>query len=393
MQHEILPAPPYANAVIVLADGTYKYGRGVGFQQSTVGELCFNTSMTGYQEVLTDPSYAGQLITFTFPHIGNVGTNKEDIEARKAYAAGLILREPVTYASNYRSESHFANWLEENELTGIYGVDTRGLTRHIRHHGPQNAVIYYGKEGDDFDIPGLIEQARAHPSLKGMELAKAASHGSRYSWDETRWRHGESFGKSDGSGPHIVAIDYGEKLNILRCLADHQCKVTVMPGTASADDIMKLSPDGVFLSNGPGDPAATAEYAVPVIQALMDADIPIFGICLGHQLLALACGAATEKMQQGHRGANHPVKNLQNGQVEITSQNHGFVVSHGSLPEAVETTHISLFDGTIEGLRHKHKPVFSVQYHPESSPGPHDSMYLFEDFLTMIAQHQSQQAA
>lgn len=378
--------PEHLNAALVLADGTTLYGRGVGKYGTTVGEICFNTSMTGYQEVLTDPSYAGQIITFTFPHIGNTGTNDEDIESREVLARGLILREPITYASNYRNTRHFGHWLEEHDVTGLYGIDTRWLTQHIRHQGPQNAVIHFRKEEEAFDIEALQQMAQNHPSLKGMEMAREASHGSRYSWKESRWISGVGFGSSDGSGPHIVAIDYGEKLNILRCLANLNCKVTVVPADTPAEEILKLKPEGIFLSNGPGDPAATAEYAVPIIQKLVDSGLPVFGICLGHQLLALACGASTEKMQQGHRGANHPVKNLKTGAVEITSQNHGFVVSHGSLPESVETTHISLFDGTIEGLRVKGKPVFSVQYHPESSPGPHDSLYLFEDFLGMIQQ-------
>ncbi len=376
--------PDHLNAVLMLADGNLFFGRGVGAHGDSLGEICFNTSMTGYQEVMTDPSYAGQIIVFTFPHIGNVGTNDEDIESEKTYLSGVVLREPITYSSNFRSEQNLASWLADKGIVGITGVDTRRLTRHIRLSGPQNAVICHLKEGEKFDFAVLRQKLQQHPSLEGLDLASSVTSGQVYEWQQTRWKLGCGYGTGAADGMHVVAVDYGEKLNILRCLASLNCKITVVPAKSTAADILKYKPDGVFLSNGPGDPAATGEYAVPVIKELIASGKAVFGICLGHQMLALALGAKTEKMRQGHRGTNHPVHNLETGKVEITSQNHGFVVSHGSLPENVKTTHISLFDGTIEGLRLQDKPVFSVQYHPESSPGPHDSMYLFEQFVEMM---------
>lgn len=372
-------------ALLLLADGSHFYGYGIGKKGITSGEVCFNTGMTGYQEVLSDPSYAGQIITFTFPHIGNVGTNHEDIETGNIAARGLIVREPITEASNFRSTSHLQAWLEQVGVTGISGIDTRALTRKIRMNGAQNVMIVHAEAGQLPAPESLLAELQAMPSLKGMELAASVMGDVYGNWDETRWKLGESFGQTRGNGFHVVALDFGEKRNILRCLADLDCRLTVVPGNTSAADILALQPDGVFLSNGPGDPAATGEYAIPTLQALIQSNTPIFGICLGHQLLGLAMGATTEKMHQGHRGANHPVKDLQTGAVEITSQNHGFMVAHGSLPDDVEVTHISLFDGTIEGIKHRSKPVFSVQYHPESSPGPHDSHYLFRRFLDLMA--------
>lgn len=376
------------NALLLLADGTVFYGWGVGEIGEASGEICFNTGLTGYQEVLTDPSYAGQIVTFTFPHIGNVGANNEDIESISPAVRGLVIRENITEPSNFRSESHVQAWLEEKSITGICGIDTRRLTRHIRTNGAQNAIIAHVAAGAELpEIADLAATLKETPSLAGLDLAEGVSCTSAYDWTETRWSLEQGHGESTGEGYHIVAIDYGEKLNILRSLASRNCKVTVVPARATADDILALNPDGIFLSNGPGDPAATAKYASSTIKALVDADIPVFGICLGHQLMATMFGATTEKMHQGHRGANHPVRDEQTGVVEITSQNHGFVVSHAGLPDCLEVTHISLFDGTIEGVRHKTKPAFSVQYHPESSPGPHDSQYLFDRFMGMIEDH------
>ena len=378
---------PRHTALLLLADGTLFYGFGTGRPGVVTGEICFNTAMTGYQEVLTDPSYYGQVVTFTFPHIGNVGANDEDIESKGITANGLIIRNMITQPSNYRSDGHLDVWLREHCLTGICGVDTRALTRHTRLEGPQNCLIAFAENGE-FPAMGTLKARLAEvPPLKGLELAAGRSTVSRYHWDQTVWKHDEGYGKQKAPQLHVVAIDYGEKLNILRLLAETGCKVTILPAQTSAKDILVLQPDGVFLSNGPGDPAATAEYAVPVIRELINADLPVFGICLGHQLLSLALGAETEKMHQGHRGANHPVKNLKTGTVEITSQNHGFVVTQSSLPADVEVTHVSLFDGTVEGIRHKEKPVFSVQHHPESSPGPHDSRYLFDEFATLMRDH------
>lgn len=373
-----LPAP--YTAALILSGGEVFYGFGVGSHGQTSGEICFNTGMTGYQEVLTDPSYAGQIITFTFPHIGNTGTTPQDRESEKPACRGLIIREPITSPSNFRNEFSLPQWLEEKHMTGISGIDTRALTRHIRLNGAQNVIIAYPEKGE-IDIDAALTELKDMPSLEGMELAKTVTTHESYEWKTTRWTLEDGYQELTDPEFHVVAIDYGEKLNILRSLASYGCKVTVIPSTASADDILELKPDGIFLSNGPGDPAATGKYAIPIIKKLIESNTPIFGICLGHQLLSLALGAKTEKMHQGHRGANHPVKRCADSRVEITSQNHGFVVCHGSIPKNVKVTHLSLFDGTIEGIELEGKPVFSVQYHPESSPGPHDSLYLFEQFV------------
>jgi carbamoyl-phosphate synthase small subunit len=368
---------------LVLADGTIFWGRGIGAAGAVVGEVCFNTSMTGYQEILTDPSYAGQIITFTFPHIGNVGTNLEDIETTTPAARGLVLRADITDPANFRSTKHLDAWLRSHNLIGITGVDTRALTRRIRDLGAPNGTICHAPDGK-FDLEALHAQAKAWPGLEGMDLALEVTCRQTYTWDETNWCLGKGYGKLTTPKFNVVAIDYGAKRNILRCLCNAGCAVTVVPATASAEDVLRHKPDGVFLSNGPGDPAATGKYAVPVLKDLLKRDLPIFGICLGHQLLSLALDGKTEKLEKGHRGANHPVKDLATGRVEITSQNHGFVVMDESLPENVEPTHVSLFDGTNEGIRLKGKPVFSVQYHPEASPGPEDSHYLFDRFVAMM---------
>jgi carbamoyl-phosphate synthase small subunit len=347
-----------------------------------VGEVCFHTAMTGYQEAMTDPSFEKQIITFTFPHIGNVGANAEDIEATNAHALGCIVREDVTASSNFRAAQRFDDWLKANGRIGLAGVDTRALTRLIRVQGAPNAVIAHDPEGR-FDIVALIELARVWPGLEGMDLAKDVTALQSYKWDDGLWTLGEGY-EADATrpdAPHVVAIDYGLKRNILRNLVAAGARVTVVPATASFEDVMRHEPDGVFLSNGPGDPAATGEYAVPVIKRLLEVGKPIFGICLGHQMLGLAVGAKTYKMHQGHRGANHPVKRSDDGRVEITSMNHGFAVDADTLPANAEVTHISLFDGSLAGLRLTDKPAFSVQYHPEASPGPQDSHYLFERFV------------
>ena len=375
--------PPGATAVLVLADGSVFWGRGVGANTAKVGEVCFNTSLTGYQEIMTDPSYAGQIITFTFPHIGNVGANLEDIETTTPAARGCILRADITEPSNFRAISHLDGWLKAHDLPGIAGIDTRKLTRRIRDGGAPNGIIVHAPDGA-FDIPALLKQAQDWPGLEGMDLAKEVTCLQTYEWSETAWTLGQGYGQLTDPKFHVVAVDYGAKRNILRCLASLGCRVTVVPATATGEDILRHQPDGVFLSNGPGDPAETGKYAVPAIKQVLAKDIPVFGICLGHQLLALALGAETKKMHLGHRGGNHPVKDLQTGKVEITSQNHGFVVRDDNLPEGVEQTHISLFDGTLEGIRLKGRPVFSVQYHPEASPGPQDAHYLFERFIDML---------
>jgi len=375
--------PEGATACLVLADGTVFWGRGVGAETSTVGEVCFNTAMTGYQEILTDPSYAGQMITFTFPHIGNTGTNGEDIETMIPAARGCILRCDPTEPSNWRALGPFDTWLKAHDLPGIAGVDTRALTRRIRELGAPNGVLAHDPSGN-FDIPALIAEAAAWPGLEGMDLAKDVSCTQGYDWDETGWTLGEGYGRLDAPRLHVVAVDYGVKRNILRNFASLGVKVTVLPATATAEDVLSRNPDGVFLSNGPGDPAATGEYAAPMIKAVIDSGMPVFGICLGHQMLGLALGARTSKMHLGHRGANHPVKDLTTGKVEITSQNHGFVVDKDSLPDNVEPTHFSLFDGSLAGFRMKDRPVFSVQYHPEASPGPQDSHYLFKRFVDLM---------
>ncbi|PZP87231.1 MAG: carbamoyl phosphate synthase small subunit [Azospirillum brasilense] len=386
------PAP---NAALVLADGTVFFGYGIGAQGATAGEVCFNTAMTGYQEILTDPSYTGQVITFTFPHIGNVGTNMEDIEAEKPTVAGLILREDITAPSNFRATHHFNIWLQMQGITGICGIDTRALTRHIRTHGAQNCGIAFGPESKEklqARAKAALEQA---PDMHGLELAAHVTRASHGQWNQQRWALGRGHAELRGNErdlPHVVAIDYGVKLNILRSLASAGCRVTIVPATATAEEVLALQPDGVFLSNGPGDPAATGQYAVPVIRQLVDAKLPMLGICLGHQMLGIALGAKTEKMKQGHRGANHPVKDLATGKVEITSQNHGFAISDQGLPAHVEVTHRSLFDGTIQGIAHRELPIFSVQGHPEASPGPHDSYYLFERFVASMGKQKGQAA-
>ncbi|MEM8590692.1 MAG: glutamine-hydrolyzing carbamoyl-phosphate synthase small subunit [Pseudomonadota bacterium] len=378
------PAPPKgATGALALASGEVLWGKGIGAAGSAVGEVCFNTSLTGYQEVMTDPSYAGQIITFTFPHIGNVGANAEDVETTTPAARGLVLRADITAPSNWRASRGFNDWLLSNDLVGLAGIDTRRLTRRIRDAGAPSGVIAHAPDGV-FDVPAMIEQAREWPGLEGMDLAIEVSCRQTYRWDQTRWELGKGYGQLNDARYKVVAVDYGAKRNILRCLASAGCAVTVVPATATAEDILGHEPDGIFLANGPGDPAATGEYAVPTIRALLETGKPLFGICLGHQLLTLALGGRTEKMDQGHRGANHPVKDLTTGKVEITSQNHGFKVLTESLPETVEATHVSLFDGTNEGIRLKDRPVFSVQYHPEASPGPHDSHYLFQRFVSLM---------
>jgi carbamoyl-phosphate synthase small subunit len=380
------PAQPQgATGVLVLADGTVAWGKGFGAAGSAVGEVCFNTSMTGYQEVMTDPSYAGQIVTFTFPHIGNVGANDEDIESRDVDSAvGCVVREDITRHSNFRATREYAEWMDHHGRIGISGVDTRALTRRIRTKGAPNAVIAHAPDGK-FDLPALVKRAQEWPGLEGMDLAKIVSRELSEDWDGGVWKLGEGYTDSPkDKRPHVVAIDYGSKDNIFRNLVKAGARVTVVPAEASLNDVLDLKPSGVFLSNGPGDPAATGIYAVPVIQALLEHNVPIFGICLGHQMLGLAAGATTSKMHQGHRGANHPVKRLSDGAVEITSMNHGFAVDNQSLPEGVEETHVSLFDGSNCGIAIKGKKAFGVQYHPEASPGPHDSYYLFEKFVGML---------
>ncbi|MCA1749441.1 MAG: glutamine-hydrolyzing carbamoyl-phosphate synthase small subunit [Sphingomonadales bacterium] len=418
------PAPEGATGVLVLADGTTVWGRGFGAEGEAVGEVCFNTAMTGYQEIMTDPSYAAQIITFTFPHIGNVGANLEDIEATDAHAVGCVVREDVTDPSNFRATQRFDAWLRANGRIGLAGVDTRALTRLIRIGGAPDGVIAHSA-GGEFDIEALLEKARAFPGLEGMDLARDVSCKQLHEWGDGLWRLGFGYEKpsplqgrggsreaAEGEGdcfsgdgvqggglplspalspegereqrPHIVAIDYGSKRNIFRHLVAAGAKVTVLPAVASYEDVMRHAPDGIFLSNGPGDPAATGEYAVPVIRRLIDSGKPVFGICLGHQLLGLAAGAKTTKMHQGHRGANHPVKRLADGRVEITSMNHGFAVDIDTLPDGVTATHVSLFDGSLCGLEIEGGRVFGVQYHPEASPGPQDSAYLFGKFVGMV---------
>ncbi|KQY15416.1 glutamine-hydrolyzing carbamoyl-phosphate synthase small subunit [Rhizobium sp. Root482] len=384
-------------ALLVLADGTVITGKGIGATGKVQAEVCFNTALTGYQEIMTDPSYLGQIVTFTFPHIGNIGANDEDIEdltpAARHGAVGVVFKADITAPSSYRSAKHLDAWLKARGIIGLCGIDTRALTAWIRENGAPNAVIAHDPNGV-FDIEALKAEAKAWGGLEGLDLAKVASSGQSSRFAQKPWAWNEEFGElaEADATHHVVALDYGVKRNILRLLTGLGCKVTVVPATTSAEDVLALKPDGIFLSNGPGDPAATGEYAVPVIQELIKTDIPVFGICLGHQMLGLALGAKTEKMHQGHHGANHPVKDHTTGKVEIVSMNHGFAVDSKSLPEGVEETHVSLFDGSNCGLRLKGKPVFSVQHHPEASPGPQDSHYLFRRFINLVREKKGEAA-
>ena len=384
-------APPASGvtAALVLADGTTFRGQGLGAVGTAVGEVCFNTAMSGYQEILTDPSYAGQIITFTFPHIGNVGANDEDVESLTPAARGLVLRAPITEPSNFRAAWHLDHWLKRHGLVGMSGIDTRRLTRLIRDGGPQTGALRHAAAPDDgaLDLAALAAEAKAWPGLEGMDLAQEVSCSQTHAWTETRWLLGRGHGVQNLPRFHVVAVDYGAKHNILRCLAAACCRLTVVPASSTAAEIMAHAPAGVFLSNGPGDPAATGAYAVPVIRELIAERVPLFGICLGFQMLALALGARTSKMYRGHRGANHPVQDIRTSKVEITSQNHGFVVDAESLPAGVAATHRSLFDGSLEGLAVEGRPIFGVQYHPEASPGPQDSQYLFERFVGLMTAH------
>ncbi len=376
IRSHILPKP---TACLALADGTVFFGLGFGATGQTVAELVFNTAMTGYQEIMTDPSYAGQIVTFTFPHIGNVGTTPEDDECADPVAAGMVVKWNPTEPSNWRATADLHKWLAAKGRIGIGGLDTRRLTRAIRQQGAPHAALAHDPDGN-FDIAALVASARAWAGLEGLDLAREVTCAQSYRWDEQRWAWPQGHVRRQGPGLRVVAIDYGAKRNILRCLASSGCEVTVLPATATAAEVLALNPEGVFLSNGPGDPAATGKYAVPMIKGVLAKDIPVFGICLGHQMLALALGGKTVKMNHGHHGANHPVKDMQTGKVEITSMNHGFTVDSQTLPEGVLETHVSLFDGSNCGIRVAGKPVFSVQYHPEASPGPQDSLYLFERF-------------
>ncbi|KUF11997.1 glutamine-hydrolyzing carbamoyl-phosphate synthase small subunit [Pseudoponticoccus marisrubri] len=376
--------PQKPTACLALADGTIFYGQGFGATGQTVAELCFNTAMSGYQEIMTDPSYAGQIVTFTFPHIGNVGVNPEDDETADPVAAGMVVKWMPTQSSNWRSAQELGAWLASRGRIAIGGVDTRRLTRAIRQQGAPHVALSHDPEGN-FDIGALVAAARGFAGLEGVDLARDVTCAQSYRWDEMRWAWPEGYARQTEARHKVVAVDYGAKRNILRCLASAGCDVTVLPATASYDEVMAHEPDGVFLSNGPGDPAATGEYAVPMIRALLDkTEVPIFGICLGHQMLARALGARTIKMNHGHHGANHPVKEVSTGKVEITSMNHGFAVDSQSLPDGVEETHVSLFDGSNCGIRMTDRPVFSVQHHPEASPGPQDSYYLFERFAASL---------
>ncbi|RBO51921.1 carbamoyl phosphate synthase small subunit [Rhodovulum sp. BSW8] len=378
-------AMPRPTACLTLADGTVFYGQGFGAVGETVAELCFNTAMTGYQEIMTDPSYAGQVVTFTFPHVGNVGVNDEDDETAEPVAEGMVVKWDPTEPSNWRAAEELKTWLARRGRIGIGGLDTRRLTRAIRQQGAPHVAIAHDPEGR-FDIEKLVAKARGWSGLVGLDLAKDVTCAQSYRWDEMRWAWPDGHAKRTEPGHRVVAIDYGAKRNILRCLASAGCDVTVLPATATAEDVLALDPQGVFLSNGPGDPAATGDYAVPMIRKVLEKDVPLFGICLGHQMLALALGAKTVKMNHGHHGANHPVKDLETGKVEITSMNHGFTVDSQTLPEGVKETHVSLFDGSNCGIRMSDRPVFSVQYHPEASPGPQDSYYLFERFADAMVE-------
>lgn len=402
--HQASYTPVQSTALLLLADGTCYRGIGFGARGVRVGELCFNTSMTGYQEIITDPSYAGQIINFTFPHIGIVGCNSKDTESFIPAALGVVVASLPTPPSNYRAESGLSAWLKKMKLPAIAGIDTRALTQRIRDKGPPKALIAHDPSGQfaegEFKREALTAQLMASPEMAGRELAKSVSVKTpeawhQGAWDDTQNRYAQNNTPNNNKNEallHVIAIDYGCKHNILRLLTSHGCRITYVPADTSAEAIQALNPDGVFLSNGPGDPAATAQYGSETIRLLAEAHIPIFGICIGHQLLAEAFGGATYKMTRGHRGGNHPVKRLSDGQIEITCQNHGFAVEKDSLPDALAITHLSLFDDSIEGLRHRHLPVFSVQYHPESSPGPHDSRYLFADFAKLMRQHKTTSA-
>jgi carbamoyl-phosphate synthase small subunit len=371
-------------AVLVLEDGTVFWGKGLGAFGQTLGEVCFNTSMTGYQEIVTDPSYAGQIITFTFPHIGNVGTNDQDIESRLPKSRGLVLREDATAAANWRAQDSMDRWLKDRNLIGIAGVDTRRLVNRIRDQGAPKGCLAFAPDGR-YDVAQLWRAARQWPGLEGADLTGEVSCLEPYEWTETTWPNQGGDSQAQFPDRHVVCVDFGAKRNILRSLAGLGCRVTVVPARSSAASILALRPNGIVLSNGPGDPSATSVFAVPIIRELLTSGLPIFGVCLGHQLLALALGARTVKMHLGHRGGNHPVQDLETRRVEITCQNHGFVVERQSLPRELEETHTSLFDGTLEGLRVKNRPVFSVQFHPEASPGPQDSYPLFERFAKLMS--------
>ncbi|MEO1701093.1 MAG: glutamine-hydrolyzing carbamoyl-phosphate synthase small subunit [Pseudomonadota bacterium] len=388
----VAPAPweaEIATAILVLADGTILKGNGFGASGAIEAEVCFNTALTGYQEILTDPSYAGQIVTFTFPHIGNVGTNEEDIEdlipVNRAGAVGAIFKAPITDPSNYRQAQHFSDWLEQRGIIALSGIDTRALTAHIRDNGLANAVIAHEPSGK-FDEDALIARAKAWSGLEDLDLAKDVTSGQSSKWTQKPWVWNKGYSDNSDTQLHIVALDFGVKRNILRLMSGLGARVTVMPANTKAEDVLAHKPDGIFLSNGPGDPAATGDYAVPTIRSLIGSGIPVFGICLGHQMLALALGAKTIKMHQGHHGANHPVKDHTTGKVEIVSMNHGFAVDASTLPDGVTETHVSLFDGSNCGIAVDGKPVFSVQHHPEASPGPQDSHYLFKRFFDLIAE-------
>jgi carbamoyl-phosphate synthase small subunit len=383
-----MPASQKPTACLALADGTLFFGTGFGATGQTVAELVFNTAMTGYQEIMTDPSYAGQIVTFTFPHVGNVGVTPEDDETGEPVAAGMVVKWDPTEPANWRATGDLTGWLAQKGRIGIGGIDTRRLTRAIRQQGAPHVALAHNPAGV-FDIEALVAQARAWKGLVGLDLAKDVTCAQSYRWNEKRWAWPEGYTTREGDGLRVVAIDYGAKRNILRCLASAGCDVTVLPATATAEDVLALNPEGVFLSNGPGDPAATGTYAVPMIEGVLKADLPVFGICLGHQMLALALGAKTVKMNHGHHGANHPVKDMTTGKVEITSMNHGFTVDSQTLPKGVSETHVSLFDGSNCGIAVDGKPVFSVQYHPEASPGPQDSYYLFERFAAAMRQRRA----
>ena len=378
----MIPSRP--TACLALADGSLFYGHGFGAAGQVTAELCFNTAMTGYQEIMTDPSYAGQVVTFTFPHIGNVGVNPDDDETADPVAEGMVVKWDPTEPSNWRASERLADWLARRGRVAIGGIDTRRLTRAIRQQGAPHVALAHDPDGS-FDVEALVAAARGFVGLEGLDLAKDVTCAQSYRWDEMRWAWPEGYTRQTDPKYKVVAVDYGAKRNILRCLASAGCDVTVLPATATTEDVMAHNPDGVFLSNGPGDPAATGEYAVPMIQGVLQKEVPIFGICLGHQMLALALGANTVKMNHGHHGANHPVKEMETGKVEITSMNHGFAVDSQTLPKGVVETHVSLFDGSNCGIRVADKPVFSVQHHPEASPGPQDSFYLFERFAASMA--------